>query len=141
MRPRRVRESRADPDWQPCAQGVGSPNLCNVNGNLGTLMAIKRTHKGRGTPARKSATTPPIRHVEILRVGELLPHHTYTGWLCKNRGCGRLIALTPASLAGTGSGAEFGDPLSAIRCPHCGEEDLYRFSARTDIVYTPAGAP
>jgi hypothetical protein len=103
-------------------------------------MAIKRTHKGRGTPARKSGSTAPIRHVEILRVTELVPNHSYSGWLCKNRGCGRLIALTPASLAAIGSSAEFGDPLSAIRCPHCGEEDLYRFSARTDIVVPPTGA-
>ena len=102
-------------------------------------MAIKRTHKGRSTPARKSASTAPIRHVEILRVAELVPNHTHTGWLCKNRGCGRLIALTPGSLAAIGSSAGFGDPLSAIRCPHCGEEDLYRFSARTEIVYPPTG--
>lgn len=104
-------------------------------------MAIKRTHKGRGTPARKSAATAPIRHVEILRVAELVPSQPYTGWLCKNRRCGRLIALTPESLAGAGSSAGFGDPLSAIRCPHCGEEDLYRFSARSEIVYAPTGAP
>ncbi|MDE2294501.1 MAG: hypothetical protein KGL36_03475 [Gammaproteobacteria bacterium] len=103
-------------------------------------MAIKRTHKGRGTPARKSSTSAPIRHVEVLRVAELIPNQAYTGWLCKNRGCGRPIALTPASLAGAGSGADFGDPLSAIRCPHCGEEDLYRFSARTEIVYAPPGS-
>ena len=104
-------------------------------------MAIKRTHKGRGTPTRKSASTAPIRHVEILRAAALVPNQTYTGWLCKNRGCGRLLALTPASLAGAGSGAEFGDPLTAIHCPHCGEEDLYRFSARSELVYPPASAP
>jgi len=27
--------------------------------------------------------------------------------------------------------------LTAIKCPHCGDEDLYRWSARSDQTYTP----
>jgi predicted RNA-binding Zn-ribbon protein involved in translation (DUF1610 family) len=27
--------------------------------------------------------------------------------------------------------------LTAIKCPHCGDEDLYRWSARSELNYTP----
>jgi predicted RNA-binding Zn-ribbon protein involved in translation (DUF1610 family) len=32
---------------------------------------------------------------------------------------------------------EEGDQLTALKCPHCGNEDLYRWSARNEHEYTP----
>jgi len=32
---------------------------------------------------------------------------------------------------------ELEDQLTALKCPHCGEEDLYRWSARNEHEYTP----
>jgi predicted RNA-binding Zn-ribbon protein involved in translation (DUF1610 family) len=29
------------------------------------------------------------------------------------------------------------DDLTALKCPHCGDEDLYRWSARNEHEYTP----
>lgn len=64
----------------------------------------------------------------------------YLGWLCKSKSCGLLIAIAQppggAKPAVTGSD----DQLSAIKCPHCGNEDLYRWGTRSEQKYTPAGA-
>ena len=103
-------------------------------------MAIKRTVKSRGTPVRSTATSTPMRHLEVMPVGAMVPGQSYVGWNCKNRNCGLLIAISPASLEGKASAAQLDDPLSAIKCPHCGEEDLYRWSARGEHTYTPLGA-
>jgi predicted RNA-binding Zn-ribbon protein involved in translation (DUF1610 family) len=58
----------------------------------------------------------------------------YVGWLCKK--CGGLIAIAatpPAAKALT----DLDDQLTAIKCLHCGDEDLYRWSARSEQTYTP----
>ena len=36
--------------------------------------------------------------------------------------------------------AESDDQLAAIKCPHCGDEDLYRWSARSEHKYAVASA-
>jgi hypothetical protein len=67
----------------------------------------------------------------------MVPGELYVGWLCKNRSCGRVIAVAAASPDGKGS-SDFDDQLTAIKCPHCGDENLYRWSARSEHRHTPA---
>ena len=100
-------------------------------------MAIKRTVKSRGAPVRKSASTAPMRHVDVRPAAQLVAGDRYVGWSCKNRACGLLIAIAAVSLESKGEGAHFEDQLVAIKCPHCGEEDLYRWSARSEAAYAP----
>jgi hypothetical protein len=98
-------------------------------------MAIKRPAKGKGTPSHKPVASAPLRHVDVRAPQQMVPGEVYVGWLCKNRSCGLVIALT-AALDGKPVTA-FDDQLTAIKCPHCGDEDLYRWSARSDANYTP----
>jgi hypothetical protein len=32
---------------------------------------------------------------------------------------------------------DFDDQLTAIKCPHCGDENLYRWSARSEQTHAP----
>jgi predicted RNA-binding Zn-ribbon protein involved in translation (DUF1610 family) len=99
-------------------------------------MAIKRPTKSRGTPSHKPVASAPLRHVDVRAPQRMGPGELYVGWLCKNRSCGLVIAIADATLGGKAA-AEFEDPLTAIKCPHCGDEDLYRWSARSELKYTP----
>jgi hypothetical protein len=101
-------------------------------------MAIKRPAKNRGTPVRKSVASAPVRHVDVKAQHQMVPGDLYLGWLCKNKSCGLVvaIALTPPE----GRVAVADDQLTAIKCPHCGDEDLYRWSARGEHKYT-RGSP
>ena len=97
-------------------------------------MAIKRPAKSRGASSHKPAAPAPLRHVDVLPPHRMAPGEIYTGWLCKK--CGGLIAVAvtpPAAKALT----NFDDQLTAIKCPHCGDEDLYRWSARSEHAYAP----
>ncbi len=99
-------------------------------------MAIKRTSKSLGTPVRKAVTSPGLRHVDVRTPHQMIPGDVYLGWLCKNKSCGRLSASAPAPAGSKPAAAEFDDQLAAIKCPHCGDEDLYRWSARGEHKYT-----
>jgi predicted RNA-binding Zn-ribbon protein involved in translation (DUF1610 family) len=100
-------------------------------------MAIKRPTKGKGTPSHKPIATAPLRHVDVRAAQQMVSGEVYVGWLCKNQSCGLVIAITtPDGKAVTA----FDDQLTAIKCPHCGDEDLYRWSARSERTYTPDGA-
>jgi hypothetical protein len=99
-------------------------------------MAIKRPTKSKGTPSHKSAASAPLRHVDVRPPQQMVPGEAYAGWLCKNRSCGLLIA-TAATLPGGKASTDFDDGLTAIKCPHCGDENLYRWSARSEQNYTP----
>jgi hypothetical protein len=99
-------------------------------------MAIKRPSKSRGTPVRKSVTPAAVRHIEIRTRQQMVPGTTYEGWVCKNRACALVIALAPPA-PGRPEPSSAEDPLSALKCPHCGEEELYRWSSRAEHVYTP----
>jgi hypothetical protein len=103
-------------------------------------MAIKRSTKSRSTPSRQSAASVAVRHVDPVSKSQMVAGNQYTGWLCKNRSCGALIAIASPPPGGKTLGTGFDDPVTAIKCPHCGEEDLYRWSARSDQAYTPSGA-
>ena len=62
------------------------------------------------------------------------PDELQVGWLCKK--CRGVIAIAATSPA-VKVPADFDDQLTAIECPHCGDEDLYRWSARSEHKYTP----
>jgi predicted RNA-binding Zn-ribbon protein involved in translation (DUF1610 family) len=92
-------------------------------------MAIKRPAKSRGASSHKPAAAAPLRHVDVLPPQRMAPGENYSGWLCKK--CGGVIAIAvtpPAAKALT----EFDDQLTAIKCPHCGDENLYRWSSRSE---------
>jgi hypothetical protein len=100
-------------------------------------MAIKRPSKTLGTPVRKAVTSPGLRHVDVRLPHQMVPGDPYLGWVCKNKSCGIVIAIALAPAGSKPTVAESDDQLSAIKCPHCGNEDLYRWSARAEHKYTP----
>jgi hypothetical protein len=99
-------------------------------------MAIKRPTKSRGAPSHKPVASAPLRHVDVKAAQQMVPDELYVGWLCKNRPCGRVIAIA-ATAPGGKAATDFDDQLTAIKCPHCGDENLYRWSARSEQKYTP----
>jgi hypothetical protein len=99
-------------------------------------MAIKRSSKGKGTPAHKPVATAPLRHVDVRAPQQMVPGESYVGWLCKNRSCGLVIATAATAPAGKAL-TDFDDQLTAIKCPHCQDENLYRWSARSEQKYIP----
>lgn len=103
-------------------------------------MAIKRSSKSLGTPVRKAVTSPGLRHVEVRVSHQMVPGDPYLGWLCKNKSCRLVIAIAPAQAEGKPASAQSEDQLAAIKCPHCGDEDLYRWSARSELTYTARSA-
>lgn len=64
----------------------------------------------------------------------------YLGWLCKNKSCGRVIAIVVPQEGSKPASGESGDQLAAIKCPHCGNEDLYRWGARGEHKYAVGSA-
>lgn len=98
-------------------------------------MAIKRTSRSVGAPVRKSGSSPGLFHVNVLPAQRLVAGESHSGWMCKGKSCGRLIAIAPPPVDGKAPAAIADDQLAAIKCPHCGEEDLYRWGARGEHVY------
>ncbi len=100
-------------------------------------MAIKRPSKSRGTPVRRPASSAAVRHIEVRPKHQLVPGETYEGWLCKSSSCGLVIAIAPAPEGAKSSASESDDHLSVLKCPHCGNEDLYRWNTRGKHTYAP----
>jgi hypothetical protein len=100
-------------------------------------MAIKRPSKSRGTPLRKPVTSVAVRHVDLKSKQQMVAGNLYLGWLCKNRSCGVVIAIALPAAGSKVTVPEGDDQLTALKCPHCGNEDLYRWSARSEHEYTP----
>jgi len=100
-------------------------------------MAIKRSSKSMGTPVRRPVTSVATRHVDVRSKQQMVPGSLYLGWLCKNRSCGVVIAIALPPSGSKAAGPDVDDHLTAIKCPHCGDEDLYRWSARSEHEYTP----
>lgn len=98
-------------------------------------MAIKRPSKTLGTPVRKAVTSPGLRHVDVRMPHHMAPGDVYLGWVCKNKSCALVIAVAPAPEGSKPAAGDSGDQLAAIKCPHCGNEDLYRWSARSEHKY------
>jgi len=103
-------------------------------------MAIKRTSKSLGTPVRKSVTSPSLRHVDVRAPHQMVSGETYAGWVCKNKSCGLIMAVAPAPAGSKPASSESDDQLAVIKCPHCGNEDLYRWGARSEHQYTAKSA-
>jgi hypothetical protein len=101
-------------------------------------MAIKRPSKNRGTPVRQPVTSAAMRHVDVRVAHQMTPGDAYLGWLCKNKACGLVIAVAVAPAGSKPALAESGDQLAVLKCPHCGNEDLYRWGARSEHKYTVA---
>ena len=93
-------------------------------------MAIKRPSKSLGTPVRKAVTSPGLRHVDVRVPHQMVPGDLYVGWVCKNKSCGLVIGIAVTQAASKPTAAESDDQLAAIKCPHCGNEELSRWSAR-----------
>jgi hypothetical protein len=99
-------------------------------------MAIKRSAKSRGTPVRKPVTSAAVRHVDVKPKHQMVPGTSYEGWLCKNSACALVIAIMSAPEGSKPShGSE--DHLTALKCPHCGNEDLYRWNSRAQHTFAP----
>lgn len=103
-------------------------------------MSIKRPSKSSGTAARKPAASPAVRHVDVMAPRQMVPGDVYSGWLCKNKACGLVIAIALPQAGGKPPSAAADDQLVVIKCPHCGDENLYRLSARGEHTYTVKGA-
>ena len=103
-------------------------------------MAIKRPSKSPGTPVRRQVTSPGLRHVDIKGPQQMVPGDVYLGWLCKNKACARVIAIAIPPAAGKPAAGESDDQLAALKCPHCGNEDLYRWGARGERTHTAPGS-
>jgi hypothetical protein len=103
-------------------------------------MAIKRSSKSRGTPVRQPVTSPGVRHVDVRVPHQMVPGDVYLGWVCKNKSCGLVIAIALTQPGSKPAAAGPEDQLAVIKCPHCGDEDLYRWSARSEHKYTVGSA-
>ena len=103
-------------------------------------MAIKRPSKSRGIPVRQPVTSPGVRHFDVRAPHQMVPEDVYLGWVCKNKSCGLVIAIAPTQAGSKPALAESDDQLAVIKCPHCGDEDLYRWSARSEHKYTVGSA-
>ncbi|MGH8220927.1 MAG: hypothetical protein ACREUT_20520 [Steroidobacteraceae bacterium] len=103
-------------------------------------MAIKRTSKSQGSPLHKSVTSAALRHVDVRGTQQMASGDLYVGWLCKNKSCGIVIAVSQPPPGSKPALAESDDQLTVIKCPHCGNEDLYRWNGRSEHKYVPKGA-
>ncbi len=103
-------------------------------------MSIKRTSKSTGAAARQPAASPSVRHIEVTAPQQMVPGDLYSGWRCKNKSCGLVIAIAAPRSGAKPSSAQSDDQLIVLKCPHCGDENLYRWSARGEQQYTPKGA-
>jgi len=103
-------------------------------------MSIKRSSRSSGTGARKPAASPGVRHVDVTAPQQMAAGNLYSGWLCKNKSCGLIIAIAVPPAGSKPAAVPSDDPLIVIKCPHCGDENLYRWSARGEHSYAVKGA-
>jgi len=103
-------------------------------------MSIKRPSKSTGTAARKpAASSPSVRHVDVTAPRQMVSGELYSGWLCKNKTCGLVMGVAAAQ-GGAKATSEADDQLIVIKCPHCGDENLYHSSARAEHTYVARNA-
>lgn len=94
-------------------------------------MALKRSSKGPGKTLSKPMASA-VRHMEVRAKHQMAAGQSYEGWLCKGSGCGRVIAIAQAPAGSKPVAPDPNDHLVAVKCPHCGNEDLYRWNNRAD---------
>lgn len=102
-------------------------------------MSIKRPSKSTGTAVRKPTTSSGVRHVDVIAPRQMVPGDLYYGWLCKNKSCGLVIAVAPAQPGGKPAPTG-GDDQLVLKCPHCTDENLYRWSALGEHTYSVKSA-
>jgi hypothetical protein len=102
-------------------------------------MAIKRSAKSRGTPIRKPVSSAAVRHVDVRPKHQMVAGSAYEGWLCKNAACALVIAIASTPEGGGKAPHSSEDYLTALKCPHCGNEDLYRWNSRAEHKFLPKG--
>jgi hypothetical protein len=98
-------------------------------------MALKRTSKSLGKPVGKPMTSA-VRHVEVRPKRLMTAGTSYEGWICRGKTCGLVIAIAPPPAGSKPTAAE-PDGLIALKCPHCGDEDLYRWNTKAEHPYQP----
>jgi len=101
-------------------------------------MSIKRQSKSVGTAVRKPVASPGVRHVDVISPRQMVAGNLYSGWLCKNKTCGLVIAIALPPTGGKAASADADDQL-VLKCPHCGDENLYRWSNRAEHQYPVKG--
>jgi len=89
---------------------------------------------------RRPISSAAVRHVEVRPKHQMVAGEVYEGWLCKNSACGLVIAIAPAPEGSKSVAPESDDRLSVLKCPYCGNEDLYRWNARGKHPYAPKNA-
>lgn len=99
-------------------------------------MALKRSSKGFGKSVSKPMASA-VSHVDARARQQMVGGQSYEGWLCKDPKCGRVIAIAPPAAGAKPPPAETEDRLVALKCPHCGNEDLYRWNQRAEHVFQP----
>ena len=102
-------------------------------------MSIKRPSRSSGTATRKPVTSPGVHHVDVAAPNHMVPGDLYCGWLCKNKSCGAVIAIAIPQAGKKPAAAEADDQLIVIKCPHCADENLYRWGTRSEHKYTVKG--
>jgi hypothetical protein len=99
-------------------------------------VALRRSSKGFGKAINKPMASA-VRNVEVRSRQQMVAGQSYEGWLCKGKSCGLVIAIAPTPPGAKSAPAESDDRLVAIKCPHCGDEDLYHWAARGSHTFTP----
>jgi hypothetical protein len=99
-------------------------------------VALKRSSKGLGRAINKPMASA-VRNVEVRNKQQMVAGQAYEGWLCKAKSCGLVIAIAPTPPGAKPSSADHEDRLVAVKCPHCGDEDLYHWNARGSHTFSP----
>jgi hypothetical protein len=102
-------------------------------------MSIERPSKSFGTAVRKPASSPGVRHLDVATPRQMVPGVLYCAGLCKNESRGLVIAIAPAPAGSKPASAE-ADGQVVLKCPHCGNENLYRWSTRGEYRYAARDA-
>ena len=104
-------------------------------------MSIKRRATGGTKPAAKAVVSSTRGRPEILPAQKMVAGTEYVGWLCRNKACGLLMAIADVAVADPSQGPppikHEPDHTPVIKCPHCQNEDLYRWNSRERRVYVP----
>jgi hypothetical protein len=99
-------------------------------------MALKRSTKGFGKSVSKPMASA-VGHVEARTRQQMSAGQSYEGWLCKNNKCARVIAIAPPPSGARQAPRDTEDRLVALKCPHCGDEDLYHWNQRSEHTFEP----
>ena len=83
--------------------------------------------------AKLGTVQNPLRFTDILPPRAMKSGREYESWKCNNEACEQPIVPRRQRLDRPAL-------VLSIKCPHCGNEDLYRWSARSEHQYAVKGA-